>query len=129
VTVQRVCSVQDVPDAAAFRVDVPTPTGDTVPVAVVRDSGGDLHAISDICSHQDVSLSEGEVDDCAIECWLHGSRFDLRTGAPSSLPATRPIPVYRLTVEGDDVLVDVDVSPADESADETADQHATSKES
>jgi 3-phenylpropionate/trans-cinnamate dioxygenase ferredoxin subunit len=107
VTAQRVCSVDDVPEAGVLRVDVATPAGDTVPVAVARDEDGELHAVSDICSHQDVSLSEGEVDDCAIECWLHGSRFDLRTGAPSGLPATRPIPVYRLTVEGDDVLVDV----------------------
>ena len=80
--------------------------------------------VSDICSHQDVSLSEGEVDDCAIECWLHGSRFDLRTGAPSALPATRPIPVYRLEVRADDVWVDVSTG-----AGVPADEAATSKES
>lgn len=122
-TAVRVCSVSDVPaDTNVLRVDVPTAGGDTVPVAVVRDSGGELHAVSDICSHQDVSLSEGEVDDCAIECWLHGSRFDLRTGEPSALPATRPIPVYRLTTDDNDgVYVDVDVHV-------TATQPATSKE-
>jgi 3-phenylpropionate/trans-cinnamate dioxygenase ferredoxin subunit len=115
---QRVCAVSDVPEEGALRVEVATDTG-TVPVAVVRDEYGDLHAVSDICSHQDVSLSEGEVDDCAIECWLHGSRFDLRTGEPTGLPATRPIPVYRLELDGDDVLVDVAHQP----------EHATSKES
>ncbi|CAM5263306.1 (2Fe-2S)-binding protein OS=Streptomyces fumanus OX=67302 GN=GCM10018772_65330 PE=4 SV=1 [Streptomyces fumanus] len=57
------------------------------------------------CSHANVSLAEGEVDDCHIECWLHGSRFDLRTGKPDSLPATRPVPVYPVKIEGDDVLV------------------------
>ena len=72
-----------------------------------------------------MSLSEGEVDDCSIECWMHGSRFDLRTGAPSALPATRPIPVYRLTVDGDDVLVDVST---DEPSDAAAGHSATSKE-
>jgi 3-phenylpropionate/trans-cinnamate dioxygenase ferredoxin subunit len=122
VTAQRVCSLADVPEEGALRVDVRTPAGDTVPVAVVRDSEGHLHAVSDICSHQDVSLSEGEVEDCTIECWLHGSAFDLRTGEPTALPATKPIPVYRLVVEGDDVLVDV-------SSDQPADQHVSSKES
>ena len=123
---QRVCSVGDVPaDTNVLRVDVPTAGGDTVPVAVARDSDGELHAVSDICSHQDVSLSEGEVDDCSIECWLHGSRFDLRTGTPSALPATRPIPVYRLTVDGDDVLVDV---TAEEPTNAAAEPTATSKE-
>jgi len=120
----RVCSVADVPqDTNVLRVDVPTAGGDTVPVAVVRDEDGVLHAVSDICSHQDVSLSEGEVDDCAIECWLHGSRFDLRTGAPSALPAIRPIPVYRLSVEGEDVYVDVTATPQHSAAEAT-----TSKE-
>ena len=122
----RVCSVQDIPaDTNVLRVDVPTPGGDTVPVAIARDSGGELHAVSDICSHQDVSLSEGEVDDCSIECWLHGSRFDLRTGEPSALPATRPIPVYRLTVDGEDVLVDVST---DEASNAAAGSTATTKE-
>lgn len=76
-------------------------------VAVVRDEDGELHAIGDTCSHADVSLAEGEVEGCAVECWLHGSRFDLRTGEPTSLPATAPVPVFPLTLDGDDVLVDV----------------------
>lgn len=107
-TVQPVCSIADVPeDTNVLRVDVAGPDGAAVPVAIARDEDGELHAVSDICSHQDVSLSEGEVDNCSIECWLHGSRFDLRTGEPSALPATRPIPVYRLEIRGDEVWVDV----------------------
>ena len=47
------------------------------------------------------------MEDCEIECWLHGSRFDLRTGKPTGLPATEPVAVYPVTVQGDDVLVDV----------------------
>ncbi|MGP3978333.1 non-heme iron oxygenase ferredoxin subunit [Streptomyces sp. 8N114] len=77
-----------------------------VPVSLVRTEG-EVFAINDICSHANVSLSEGDVDECSIECWLHGSRFDLRTGKPSGLPATRPVPVYPVKIEGDDVLVSV----------------------
>ncbi len=79
---------------------------DGTPVSVVRTEG-EVFAINDICSHANVSLSEGEVEDCQIECWLHGSSFDLRTGKPSGLPATRPVPVYPVKIEGDDVLVSV----------------------
>jgi 3-phenylpropionate/trans-cinnamate dioxygenase ferredoxin subunit len=78
-----------------------------VPVAVVHCEDGSVHAVGDTCTHADVSLSEGEVEDCTIECWLHGSRFDLRTGQPLALPAIRPVPVFPVTLDGDDVLVDV----------------------
>jgi 3-phenylpropionate/trans-cinnamate dioxygenase ferredoxin subunit len=50
-------------------------------------------------------LSEGDVEDGTIECWLHGSKFDLATGRPICLPATRPVPVYPVKIDGDDVLV------------------------
>ena len=71
----------------------------------MRDSDGDVHAIDDTCSHANVSLSEGEVDDCTLECWLHGSRFDLRTGEPTGPPAIVPIAVYPVKIDGDDVFV------------------------
>lgn len=67
-----------------------------------------IFAIKDECSHARVPLSEGDVEDCAIECYLHGARFDLRTGAAISLPATEPVPVYPVRVEGTDILVDFD---------------------
>jgi 3-phenylpropionate/trans-cinnamate dioxygenase ferredoxin subunit len=73
----------------------------------VRDSAGDIHAIDDTCSHANVSLSEGDVEDSAIECWLHGSRFDLRTGEPTSPPAITPIDVYPVKINGGDVFVSV----------------------
>ncbi len=95
----RACALSDVPEEGALRVEL---AGQ--PVCIAR-SRGEVFAISDICSHADVSLSEGEVEDGQIECWLHGSMFDLRTGAPSGLPAVRPVPTYPVTVEGDDVLV------------------------
>jgi len=77
-------------------------------VCVVR-IGDDLYALGDTCSHADISLSEGDVllDECAIECWKHGSAFDLRTGKPLTLPATRPVPVYEVRVVGDDIVVEV----------------------
>lgn len=104
---QPVCTTADLPPAAAMKVDLAGPDGRTVEVAVVRDADGGWHAISDICSHGQVSLSDGEVEGCLVECWLHGSQFDLRTGMPVSLPATRPVPVYEVTIDGEQVLVDV----------------------
>ena len=98
---QRACAVADVAEGSAVRCMI-----DGVPVAVVR-SEGELHAIHDVCSHANVALSEGEVEDGAIECWLHGSRFDLATGKPSGLPAIKPVPVYPVKIDGDDVLVAV----------------------
>ncbi|WP_327722757.1 non-heme iron oxygenase ferredoxin subunit [Streptomyces sp. NBC_00490] len=77
-----------------------------VPVSLVL-TGDEVFAIHDVCSHSAVSLSEGEVDGCTVECWLHGSRFDLRTGKPLDPPATRPVPVYPVRIEGGCVYVDV----------------------
>jgi 3-phenylpropionate/trans-cinnamate dioxygenase ferredoxin subunit len=98
-TFQRACAVTDVPEEGALRVMM-----SGRPVCVAR-SGGEVYAIHDVCSHAEVALSEGEVEDGTVECWLHGSRFDLRTGKPTGLPATRPVPVYPVRVDGDDVLV------------------------
>ena len=100
----RACRVSDVLSGAAIAVELDAPSGN--PVAVVRD-GDDWYAIDDECSHAAIPLSEGEVEGCEIECWLHGSRFDLRTGKPTGLPATEPVAIYPVKVDGDDVLVDV----------------------
>ncbi|SEK94752.1 non-heme iron oxygenase ferredoxin subunit [Streptacidiphilus jiangxiensis] len=97
----RVAALSELEEDTPKRVEV-----DGVAVSIVA-AEGEIFAINDICSHANVSLSEGEVEDCMIECWLHGSRFDLRTGKPSGLPATRPVPVYPVKIEGDDVLVSV----------------------
>ena len=106
---QLACLTSDLEAGSALRVELEGAEG-TVEVAIVRDADGDFHAISDICSHGQVSLSDGDVEGCTIECWLHGSTFDLRTGAPLSLPATQPVPVYPLTLDGERVLVDVDAT-------------------
>ena len=106
-TAQLACYASDVPTGGTLRVELEAESG-TVEVALVRDDDGELHAISDICSHGAVSLSDGEVEGCTVECWLHGSTFDLRTGKPLTPPAITPVPVYPVTVDGERVLVDVD---------------------
>ncbi|WP_030484250.1 non-heme iron oxygenase ferredoxin subunit [Nocardioides aequoreus] len=98
---ERACALSELTADTPLRVEL----GD-VDVAVVRH-GDDVFAIEDECSHAAVALSEGDVEDCTIECWLHGSRFDLRTGDPTGLPATEPVPVFSVKVDGDDVLVDI----------------------
>ena len=98
-TFQRACALADVPEEGAVGVEVAG-----VPVAVVR-AGGEVFALHDVCSHEEVPLSEGEIYDCTVECWLHGSCFDLRTGDPTGPPATVPVPVYPVKIEGDDVYV------------------------
>ena len=98
-----VARLADLAPGTAQRVQV-----DGRPVALVR-CGDDVYAISDICSHANVSLSEGEVL-CAereIECWKHGSTFSLVDGEPQSLPATQPVPVYDVEVRDGDVIVRV----------------------
>jgi 3-phenylpropionate/trans-cinnamate dioxygenase ferredoxin subunit len=99
----RLCGVDDLEPGTARRFDV-----DGRRVALVR-IGDDFHAIGDRCSHADYSLSEGEVwaDDRLIECPKHGSMFSLMTGRPESLPATRPVPVYPVTIEDGDVMVEL----------------------
>ena len=98
---ERACALADVPDEGVIAAEV-----GGVEVAIVK-SCGQVFAVRDECSHAQIQLSEGDVEGCEIECWLHGSRFDLRTGVPTSLPAYDPVPVYPVRLDGDDVLVDV----------------------
>ena len=106
---ERVCGVDDLEQDTALRVMV----GD-VAVAVVKDSAGDIHAIGDTCTHGDISLAEGFVEDDTLECWAHGSKFSLTSGRPLTLPAYQPVPVFRVMVRGSDVLVDPTPIPAAE---------------
>lgn len=96
----RVCRLDELPIGVAAAAEI-----DGVRVAIVRTAEREVHAVNDTCSHANVSLSEGEVEGCTLECWLHGSRFDLTTGAPTSLPATQPIAVYPVRIENDEVFV------------------------
>ena len=103
---RRVCPLSELDDRkpAAFEVD-------GVPVVLVRD-GARVHALHDVCSHAEVALSDGEVDShrgrLRIECWLHGSCFDLTTGEPSAAPATEPVDVFATEIRGGDVYVRLD---------------------
>ena len=91
------CKTDELAPGEAKRVDV---AGHRI--ALVR-IGDEFHAVDDECSHEDYSLSEGEVwaEECQIECPRHGSTFDLVTGEACSLPATQPISVYPVEVSAD----------------------------
>jgi 3-phenylpropionate/trans-cinnamate dioxygenase ferredoxin subunit len=69
--------------------------------------GDEVFAVADICSHAEASLSEGDIKDYKIECWLHGAEFDLRTGEALTPPAVAPIKTYSVTVDGDSVTVEM----------------------
>ncbi len=98
---ERACALADLKEQEPLPVKV-----GEVDVALVMD-GDEIFAIRDQCSHAAVALSEGEAEGCLLECWLHGSTFDLRTGKPTTPPATEAVAVYPVRVDGGDILVDV----------------------
>jgi 3-phenylpropionate/trans-cinnamate dioxygenase ferredoxin component len=102
----QVCALADLAPGSATRFDV---GGRAVAVVRIDD---DVYAIGDVCSHGEVSLSEGEVwcDEKELECWKHGSTFSLVTGEPSTLPATQPVPVYVASVVDGMVHIDLEVA-------------------
>ena len=101
---ERACAVADIRADEALAVTI-----GAYEVAIARD-GDDVYALQDLCSHAAIPLSEGEVDGCTVECWLHGSRFDLRTGKPVNFPATEPVATFPVDVRDGDVYVDVDTT-------------------
>jgi 3-phenylpropionate/trans-cinnamate dioxygenase ferredoxin component len=106
VTVQvRVCATGDIPKGQVVAVQV-----GELELAVVHCDDGSFHAVRDECSHAQIALSEGEIDGCTLECWLHGSRFDLRTGDPTGPPATQPVAVFPVEVRDGDVYVTLEPS-------------------
>lgn len=104
---EKVCALADLTLNQAKKVVV-----GGVPIALVLDAAGDVHAIGDTCTHGDISLSEGFVEDGTLECWAHGSKFELTTGNPLTLPAFEPVPVFVVEIVGGDVLIDPDVKKA-----------------
>ncbi|HEX7307499.1 non-heme iron oxygenase ferredoxin subunit [Lentzea sp.] len=100
----KVCALSELDNRKPLAATV-----DDVDVVLVRD-GERVHALADLCSHAAVSLSEGEITRKGIECWLHGSCFDLQTGKPSSPPASEPVDVYAVDIRDGDVFVDVTVT-------------------
>lgn len=99
-TYQRVCAAADIPHGTVVAAQV-----NGAPIALVHCDDDTFHAAYDECSHAQVPLSEGEVEGCTLECWLHGSRFDVRTGQPTGLPATEPVPIYPVEVRDGDIYV------------------------
>lgn len=99
----RLCSVSDIDPGSSRRFDVGEHR-----IALMR-IGDDFYAIGDRCSHENVSLAEGDVigEDYEIECCKHGSHFDLKTGQAMSLPATKPVATYEVEVDGNDVRVTI----------------------
>lgn len=97
----KICPESEIGVGAAVRVVI-----DDVPIAVVRDSAGTVHAIGDTCTHGDISLAEGFVEGETIECWAHGSKFSLATGKALTLPAFEPVPVFTVSIVDGDVYID-----------------------
>lgn len=108
-TPTAVTTLADLPKGRATRLMV-----GGVAMAVVHTDEG-VFALNDRCSHADVSLSEGEVEGCTLECWLHGSAFDLRTGQPLTPPAMTPVATYPVNIlgEGPEAIVEIDPDPTE----------------
>jgi len=95
------CSLDEIPEPGALGVEL-----NGAPLVIVR-AEGEVYALDEFCTHEDVSLADGEVYDRTLECWLHGSCFDLRSGKPTSPPATKPLNTYPVRIDGNDVYVAV----------------------
>jgi len=81
-----------------------------IELALARGEDGGVHALEDRCTHEDVALSDGDVEGCTLECWKHGSQFDLATGRPLQLPATAPVAVYAVSIDPSTGTISVDTS-------------------
>jgi 3-phenylpropionate/trans-cinnamate dioxygenase ferredoxin subunit len=99
----RICALEDIKPGKSIRVKV----GDLA-IAVVRTPHGDVKALDDKCSHGEISLSEGFVDNETIECWAHGAKFDLNTGKPLSLPAYEPVATYEVLIDNGDIFLEIE---------------------
>ena len=95
----RACALSELPEQGVIGVEV-----NGVPMVIAR-SEGEVYALDEFCTHEEVSLADGDVYDYTVECWLHGSCFDLRSGKPTGPPASKPLGTYQVRIDGDDVLV------------------------
>jgi 3-phenylpropionate/trans-cinnamate dioxygenase ferredoxin subunit len=101
----KVCTLGDLSVSTAKKVVV-----DGTAIAVVMDSAGEVHALGDVCTHGDISLSEGFVEDDTLECWAHGSKFELTSGKPLTLPAYEPVPVFAVEIIDGDIYIGEKIS-------------------
>ena len=97
----KICDLTDLEEAAPRRIEI---EGKKLSIVLLNER---IYALDDTCSHEDVSLSEGEVDidECALECWKHGSLFSLETGEALSLPATKRVKTYEVRIVDNDVVL------------------------
>ena len=101
----RICELSEIKPGRAIRVKI----GDDA-IAIVHTKAGKVYALDDKCSHGEISLSEGFVDETTIECWAHGAKFSRETGKPLSLPAYEPVKTYEAFVENGDVFLEIDLA-------------------
>ena len=97
----RICSLDELKPGKALRVKI-----NDHAIAIIRAPNGEVKALDDKCSHGEISLSEGFVDNETIECWAHGAKFDLNTGKPLSLPAYEPVATYEILIDNNDIFVE-----------------------
>lgn len=99
------CPLASLAPGDALRLDGPETEG--IPIAVFHTEDGEIFAIDDTCTHQDASLADGWLEGCEIECPLHASRFDLRSGKVDAPPARRPVRTHEVTVKDDTIYVEL----------------------
>lgn len=98
-----ICPEEDIKPGRAIRVKIQEHA-----IAIAKSKTGKIFALDDKCSHGEISLSEGFVDDTTIECWAHGAKFSLETGAALTLPAFEPVAVYEVFVEDGNIYLEYD---------------------
>ena len=99
----RICALEDIKLGKAIRVKI----GDDA-IAIVRTKADEVFALDDKCSHGEISLSEGFVDNETIECWAHGAKFSLATGEALTLPAFEPVAKYEVIIDNGDIFLEID---------------------
>lgn len=105
----KVAGLGELEPGALLRVEA----GD-VPICLARLASGEVYAISDVCSHEEVELSDGDLQGTEVECPAHSSRFSVLTGEADGFPAEKPVPTYPVTLDGDDIYVDIPLDDAAE---------------
>ncbi|OFR32115.1 Rieske (2Fe-2S) protein [Actinomyces sp. HMSC065F11] len=104
----QVACPADLEAGQARMIELTNEAGDELPIAIIRDTVGDWYAIDDTCPHADVSLSEGDISQACVECWAHSAEINLKTGE-ATLPVTETVRTYPVKLEGQNVLVDLEV--------------------
>lgn len=95
----KACPLSELAPGEALRLNT------SPPIAVFHTEEGELFAIDDTCTHQDASLADGWVEDCWVECPLHASRFNLRTGSVDAPPAKLPVRSHEVSVIDGDIMI------------------------